>query len=111
MLQNPIMSGRISKWAYALIGHDLTCESLKSIKGQVVVDFIVEHQIDESCELDVSCITVTPWALYFDGSVCNEGQWLSLCLFHEGVPLLTSLADCKIIALIIKPNMKLSCSV
>jgi hypothetical protein len=74
MLQNPIMSGRISKWAYALIGHDLTCESLKSIKGQVVVDFIVEHQIDESCELDVSCITVTPWALYFDGSVCNEGQ-------------------------------------
>jgi hypothetical protein len=41
MLQNPIMSGRIGKWAYALIEYDLAYESLKSMKGQVVADFIV----------------------------------------------------------------------
>jgi hypothetical protein len=33
MLQNLIMSGRIGKWAYALIEYDLTYEPLKSMKG------------------------------------------------------------------------------
>jgi hypothetical protein len=34
-LLNPIMSGRISKWACALIEYDLAYESLKSMKGQL----------------------------------------------------------------------------
>jgi hypothetical protein len=34
MLQNPIMSGRIGKWAYALIEYDLAHESLKSMKAR-----------------------------------------------------------------------------
>jgi hypothetical protein len=55
MLQETILSGRIEKWAYALIEYDLAYESLKSIKGQVIADFIVEHSInqnsDESCNL------------------------------------------------------------
>jgi hypothetical protein len=72
MLQNPIMSGRIGKWAYALIKYDLAYEPLKSMKDQVVADFIVEHRIDDTPKLDISYLTVTPWALYFDGSVCNE---------------------------------------
>jgi hypothetical protein len=33
MSQNPIMSGRIGKWAYALVEYDLAYESLKSMKG------------------------------------------------------------------------------
>jgi hypothetical protein len=33
MLQNPIMSGRIGKWAYALIEYELTYEPLKSMEG------------------------------------------------------------------------------
>jgi hypothetical protein len=73
MLQNPIMSGRIGKWAYALIEYDLAHEPLKSMKGQVVADFIVKHQINDTHKLDISYLTVTPWTLYFDGSVCNEG--------------------------------------
>jgi hypothetical protein len=60
MLQNSIMSGRIGKWSYAIIEYDLAYESLKSMKGQVVADFIVEHQIDNSSELDISYIIVTP---------------------------------------------------
>jgi hypothetical protein len=46
MLQQPILSGRIRKWVYALIEYDLAYEQLKSIKGQVVADFIIEHSID-----------------------------------------------------------------
>ena len=29
MMQKPILSGRIGKWAYALIEYDLACEPLK----------------------------------------------------------------------------------
>ena len=42
------MSGRIGKWAYALIEYDLAYEPLKSMNGQVVADFIVEHRIDDT---------------------------------------------------------------
>jgi hypothetical protein len=34
MLQQPILSWRIEKWAYALIEYDLAYEPLKSKKGQ-----------------------------------------------------------------------------
>ena len=52
MLRNPIMSGRIGKWAYALIEYDLAYEPLKSMKGQVVADFIVKHWIDDESRLE-----------------------------------------------------------
>ena len=45
MLQKPILSGRIGKWAYALTEYDLAYESLRAMKGQVIADFIVDHRI------------------------------------------------------------------
>jgi hypothetical protein len=78
MLQNPIMSGRIGNWAYAPVEYDLAYESLKSMKGQVVADFIVEHHIDDPDEPDISYFTITPCT--FDGSVCNEGQGVAIVL-------------------------------
>jgi hypothetical protein len=36
MLQQLILSGKIRKWAYALIEYDLAYEPIKSMKGQVV---------------------------------------------------------------------------
>jgi hypothetical protein len=80
MLQNPIMSGRIGKWAYALIEYDLAYEPLKSMKGQVVADFIVEHRIKGTYKLDISYLTITHWTLYFDGLVCSEGQGVGIVL-------------------------------
>jgi hypothetical protein len=79
-LHNPIMSGRIGKWAYALIEYDLAYEPLKSMRGQVVADFIVEHWINDTHKLDMLYLTITPWTLYFDGSVCNEGQGIGIVL-------------------------------
>ena len=60
MLQKPILSGRIGKWAYALVDYDLAYESLKSVKGQIVADFIVEHRINDEHDLEVGYITCTP---------------------------------------------------
>jgi ribonuclease HI len=74
MLHRPILSGRIGKWAYALIEYDLAYESLKSMKGQIVANFIVEHRIDSEHDIDISLVSLIPWRLYFDGSVCNNGQ-------------------------------------
>ena len=39
MLQKPILSVRIGKWAYALVEYDLACESLESMRGQIIEDF------------------------------------------------------------------------
>ena len=60
MLQKPILSGRIGKWAYALVEYDLAYESLKSVKSQIVADFIVEHRINNEHDLEVGYVTCTP---------------------------------------------------
>ena len=54
------MSERIGKWAYALVEYNLAYESLKSVKGQIVADFIVEHRINDEHDLEVGYITCTP---------------------------------------------------
>jgi hypothetical protein len=45
MLLKTILSGRVVKWAYALVEYHLAYEPLRSMKGQVVADFIVDHAI------------------------------------------------------------------
>ena len=43
MLSLPILNGRIGKWILALSEFDLRYESTKAVKGQVMVDFVVQH--------------------------------------------------------------------
>jgi hypothetical protein len=84
MLHRPIFRGRLGKWAYALIEYDLVFESLKTTKGQVVTDFIVEHWVDiehdDSFSLDANCISCTSWKLYFDGSASSSGQDIGIVI-------------------------------
>ena len=80
MLQKSILSGRIGKWAYTLVEYDLAYESSKSVRGQIVADFIVKHRINDEHDLEVGYITCTPWKLYFDGSVCDDGQGIGAVL-------------------------------
>jgi hypothetical protein len=58
MLYRPILCGRIGKWAYTLIEYDLTYEPLRALKGQVLVDFIVEHGIE--LDNEINYLTFTP---------------------------------------------------
>ena len=80
MLQKPILNGRIGKWAYALVEYDLACEPLKSMRGQIVADFIVEHRINDKHALEIGYINFTPWKFYIDGSVCDNGQGIGAIL-------------------------------
>jgi hypothetical protein len=74
MLQQSILSGRIRKWIYTLIEYDLTDEPLKSMKGQVVADFIIGHSIDQNDDESCNLVSIHLWKLFFDGLTCREGQ-------------------------------------
>ena len=58
MLQQPIPSGRIRKWAYAPIEYDLAYESVPAMKGHVIADFIVDHRIKD--EENINYVGVCP---------------------------------------------------
>jgi hypothetical protein len=63
---------------YYLIEYDLLYESLRVVKGQVVADFVVDHMVFEGREVGI--VEVSPWLLYFDGSVCSKGQGIGCVL-------------------------------
>jgi ribonuclease HI len=52
----------------ALSEFELRFESAKAVKGQIIADFITEH-LDPSINL----LEITPWAFFFDGSICGKG--------------------------------------
>jgi hypothetical protein len=93
MLHNPIMSGRIGKWAYALIEYDLAYEPLKSMRGQVVADFIVEHRTNDTHKLDYHTSLLLPRLYILMDRFAMKGKELASCLFHQVMSPSTSLAD------------------
>jgi len=73
------MNNQIGKWSLALTKFSLIFEPLKSIKGQVVVDFMVDHTFMEIEEMYVS---IKPWMLYFDGSRTKEGSGVGILIIY-----------------------------
>jgi hypothetical protein len=69
MLQQSILSGWIKKWVYALIQYDLTYEPLKSVKCQVVADFIVGHSIDQNNNESCNLVSIHSWKSFFTGKI------------------------------------------
>jgi hypothetical protein len=86
MLQNPIMSSQIGKWAYALIEYDLAYKPLKSMKGQVITDFIVEHQIDDTYKLDISISLLLLGLCILMDRFAMKDKELALCSFRHVMP-------------------------
>jgi hypothetical protein len=62
MLHNPILSGRLGKWAYTLVEYDLVYEPLRSMKGQIVADFMVGHVL--ATDNDIHLVEEGSWRLY-----------------------------------------------
>jgi ribonuclease HI len=50
------------------------------MKGQVVADFIVGHNIDQNSDESCNLVSIHPWNLFFDGSACREGQGVGVVL-------------------------------
>jgi ribonuclease HI len=51
------------------------------LRGQIVVDFIVEHHVDIAYEEEACLVEIIPWKIYFDGFSCKEGQGIGVFLF------------------------------
>jgi ribonuclease HI len=68
-------SGRIAKWAVELIGETLSFTPLKTIKSQVLADFLVEWV---NTQLPTAPIQAELWTMYFDGSLMKTGAGTGL---------------------------------
>ncbi|XP_059629733.1 uncharacterized protein LOC132272647 [Cornus florida] len=78
MLSRPLITGRIGKWALALMEFNFIYVPQKSVQGRVLADFLADHpstNIDPWVydELESSAIFLTPWILMFDGSSTADG--------------------------------------
>jgi hypothetical protein len=81
MMQKPILSGRLGKWAYSLVEYQLTYEPLQAMKGQVIADFIADHSTDIS---DTCLVEICPRMLFFYGLVCARGCRVGFVIISPG---------------------------
>lgn len=48
------------------------------MKGQVIIDFLVDYSIDENETFEQNYNGVNPWKLYFDGSCYGKGSSIAM---------------------------------
>ena len=57
-----------------MFGYVLVYASLRSIRGQIIANFITEHRINDMHNIDISLVSLVLWTLCFDGSIRSNGQ-------------------------------------
>jgi hypothetical protein len=75
MLTAPVLKGRLEKWMFALSKFDIRYQPVKAIKGQALVDLIVER-----INTNIATLSVCAWAMYFDGSAYEDGCGIVILL-------------------------------
>jgi hypothetical protein len=68
MLSAPVLKGRLRKWMFALSEFDIWHQPAKAVKGQALADLITER-----INTTIATLSVRAWAMYFDGSACEDG--------------------------------------
>jgi len=59
-------------------GNNLSYESAKAVKCQIIANVITHHH-----EKEVKLLELTPWALFFNGSTCKQGGGVGMFWFHH----------------------------
>nr|GEU77824.1 reverse transcriptase domain-containing protein [Tanacetum cinerariifolium] len=80
VMSRPDVAGRLQKWSVMLGEHNITYRSRKSIKGQILADFLVEKLDDALPEASVIETLQDPWTLFTDGSPCVDRSGAGLIL-------------------------------
>jgi hypothetical protein len=75
MLSTPVLKGRLGKWMFALSEFDIRHQPTKAVKGQALADLIVER-----ISTNIAKLSVRAWAMYFDGSACEDGCGIGILL-------------------------------
>jgi hypothetical protein len=75
MLSAPVLKGRLGKWMFALSKFDIRYQPAKAIKGQALADLIAKR-----INTNVATLSVRAWAMYFDGSACEDGCGIGILL-------------------------------
>jgi hypothetical protein len=74
MLSAPVLKGRLGKWMVALSQFDIRYQPTKAVKGQALADLIAQR-INT-----ITTLSVRAWAMYFDGSACEDGCGIGILL-------------------------------
>jgi ribonuclease HI len=70
-----VLKGRLGKWMFALSEFDIRYQTAKAVKGQALVDLIAER-----INTNIATLSVRAWAMYFDGSACEDGCGIGILL-------------------------------
>nr|GEV91405.1 reverse transcriptase domain-containing protein [Tanacetum cinerariifolium] len=88
MLSNMDVTGMLFKWRFELEEHDIHYRSRKSVKRQILADFIVERSKDDPPDTPMKYEEELPdpWILFTDGSSCIDGSGAGLIITNpEGM--------------------------
>jgi ribonuclease HI len=75
MLSAPVLKGRLRKWMFTLSEFDIRYQPAKAVKGQALADLITER-----INTNIATLSVRAWAMYFDGSACEDGCGIGILL-------------------------------
>ena len=88
VLHKPETSGRLMKWAIELSEFDIRYKPKTAIKGQVLVDFVMEFTSAEPAKHALTETDPSIWKLFVDGAVNAQGNGAGLILTSpEGIDI------------------------
>ena len=100
ILHRPETSGRLIKWAIELNEFDIRYKPRMAVKGQVLLDFIVEFTPSDTpaqpTETTQLATDLSIWRLSVDGAANSQGSGASLILTSlDGIEVEHSYSDFK----------------
>jgi hypothetical protein len=75
MLSASVLKGRLGKWMFVLSKFDIRYQPAKAVKGQALANLIRER-----INTNIATLSVRAWAMYFDGSACEDGCGIGILL-------------------------------
>nr|GEV92557.1 reverse transcriptase domain-containing protein [Tanacetum cinerariifolium] len=85
LLSNTEVTGRLLKWRFELGEHDIQYRPRTSVKGQILMDFIVERPKDGTPDTPIEDREELPdpWVLFMDRSSCVDGSGAGLIIMNS----------------------------
>jgi hypothetical protein len=75
MLSALMLKGWLGKWMFMLSEFDIRYQPAKVVMGQALADLIAER-----INSNIATLSVRAWAMYFDGSACEDGCGIGILL-------------------------------